>query len=349
MTINQPRVAIISDLHLGVHTNSNSWHNIALEWANWFKSELIKNDIKDIIFCGDWHHNRSEISVNTLQVSADILNILKDFNLLLITGNHDMYFKNRTDVHSLSIFKNRKNVTIIEETTQFTCFGKSIAMVPWNCKLDKIGKCDVMFGHFEIESFEMNSYKICDHGLNISEVISKADLIVSGHFHKRSSKKFGDSEIVYIGNPFQMDFGDEGDQKGYYIFDIRDNNLSFVENNISPVYKKIALSYMAKEKQITDKLREQFRGNFVKVDIDMNICQEHLDFLVAYLSKLNSRSLSINHNVSFNKIKNNSENINDFSGIDMEQAIVEFINLLEIENKKDIIDYTLDLYHKCAS
>ena len=73
-----------------------------------------KKNIKDLIFCGDWHHNRSEISVNTLQVSADILDILCDFNIIAITGNHDIYYKHRTDVNSLSIFKKRQNVTILD-------------------------------------------------------------------------------------------------------------------------------------------------------------------------------------------------------------------------------------------
>ena len=30
------------------------------------------------------------------------------------------------------------------------------------------------------------------------------------------------------------------------------------------------------------------------------------------------------------------------------QAITDFINLLDIEEKKDIIEYTLDLYRKCS-
>ena len=103
--INKPKVAIFSDLHLGVHSNSAEWHNYAIEWANWFRDECRKQHIVDILFCGDWHHNRSEISVSTLQVSADILEILSEFNLIAITGNHDIYYKHRTDVNSMSILR----------------------------------------------------------------------------------------------------------------------------------------------------------------------------------------------------------------------------------------------------
>jgi len=138
LKISKPRVAIFSDLHLGVHTNSSDWHNYAIEWAHWFKEECKRKNIKDIIFCGDWHHNRSEISVNTLQVSADILDILCDFNIIAITGNHDIYYKHRTDVNSLSIFKKRKNVTILDRHDTIEAFDRTITFCPWNTKVKDI-------------------------------------------------------------------------------------------------------------------------------------------------------------------------------------------------------------------
>jgi hypothetical protein len=40
------------------------------------------------------------------------------------------------------------------------------------------------------------------------------------------------------------------------------------------------------------------------------------------------------------------ENRKDFSGIDIEQAIIEFIDLMDINNKQELINYTIDLYRK---
>ena len=100
----QSKIAIVSDLHIGVHGDSSQWHEIALKWARWLDSELKRHEITDIMFCGDWYHNRSEISVSTLQVSAEILRILQNYNIIMITGNHDIFFKHRTDVNSLTIF-----------------------------------------------------------------------------------------------------------------------------------------------------------------------------------------------------------------------------------------------------
>jgi len=345
-TINKSKVAIFSDLHLGVHTNSAEWHSHAIEWANWFREECKRNNIRDIIFCGDWHHNRSEISVSTLQVSADILDILSEFNVIAITGNHDIYYKHRTDVNSLSIFKKRKNVTILDKPLTIEAFDRTITFCPWNTDVKSIPDSDVLFGHFEIETFKMNSYKICEEGVKIRDLLTKSSLVISGHFHTRHEKQFGQGTILYVGNPFQMDFGDVDNDKGYYILDLDTMEYTFTPNNVSPNYKKVSLSELVNEGNITQSVIKTFNNNIVKLKIDMNISQEDLDILLLKLSKLKPESLTVDYDINFNRLIEDTDSKEDLSGIDIPQAIEEFVNLLDIENKRDIIEYTLGLYEK---
>lgn len=347
INISKPRVAIFSDLHLGVHSNSSEWHNYALEWANWFKDECKRENIKDIIFCGDWHHNRSEISVSTLQVSADILDILSDFNLIAITGNHDIYYKHRTDVNSISIFKGRKNVTILDQYQTLEVFDRTLSFCPWNTKPQDIAKSDVIFGHFEIETFRMTGYKVCEDGIKIKDLTDKSDLVISGHFHTRHEKKFGSSKILYVGNPFQMDFGDTDNQKGYHILDLDTMRCEFTPNNVSPCYKRVSLSELVSEGDITPNIASTFANNFVKLKIDVNIAQQDMDTLHDVLSKLKPESLTVDYDINFNRILKDTDQKEDLSGIDIRQAIIEFVNKLDIVNNNDIIDYTIDLYEKC--
>lgn len=345
--LHKPRVAIFSDLHLGVHSNSSEWHSYAIEWVNWFRDECRAQNIKDIIFCGDWHHNRSEISVSTLQVSADILDILSEFNLIAITGNHDIYYKHRTDVNSISIFKNRNNVTILEDYQTIEAFDRTISLCPWNTATKDIQKSDVIFGHFEIESFRMTEYKVCEEGTKIKDLLSKAGLVISGHFHTRHEKQFGAGTILYVGNPFQMDFGDAGNQKGYHILDLDTLEYEFKPNNVSPNYKKINLSELVEEGSITPMTVNNIANNFVRLKVDMNISQQDMDILYNVLTKLKPESLTIDYDINFNRILENTEQKEDLSGINVKQAIVEFVNMLDIDNADDIIDYTLNLYEKC--
>jgi len=342
----KPKVCVISDLHLGVHTNSTVWHEIALTWAKWLAKELNRKNIKDIIFCGDWHHNRSEISVNTLQVSADILDILKDFNIVAITGNHDLYYKHRTDVNSLSIYKGRSNISIFDAPYTLEAFDRTITLCPWNTSPSDIPKSDVIFGHFEIETFKMNSYKVCEEGIKIKDLLEKASLIISGHFHTRHEKTFGSGTILYCGNPFQMDFGDVDNTKGYYILDLDTLEYEFTENTVSPLYKKLNLSELVELGTIDSFVRSIFTNNIVRLKIDKNITQEDTDILTNKLNQLKPLNLSLDYDINFNRL--GSERLEkDLSGIDIPTAIEEFVNLLDIQNKKEVLSYTLDLYNKC--
>lgn len=345
--INKPKVCVISDLHLGVHTNSTTWHEIAINWALWLSKELKRKNIKDIIFCGDWHHNRSEISVNTLQVSADILEIFKDFNIIAITGNHDLYYKHRTDVNSLSIYKGRNNIKIFDKPYTIEAFERTITFCPWNTNPSDIPNSDVIFGHFEIETFKMNAYKVCEEGVKIKDLLKKAPLIISGHFHTRHEKTFGSGTILYCGNPFQMDFGDLDNNKGYYILDLDTLEYEFSENNVSPLYKKINLSDLVQLGTIDSSIRQLFTNNIVKLKIDKNITQEDIDILTNKLTQLKPLNFTLDYDINFNRIGSDKPE-KDLSGIDIPAAIEEFVNLLDIQNKKDVLNYTIDLYNKCT-
>ena len=41
------KIAIFSDLHLGVHQNSNFWIDVSLDWIEWFKQDVKSKGIKD--------------------------------------------------------------------------------------------------------------------------------------------------------------------------------------------------------------------------------------------------------------------------------------------------------------
>ena len=77
--IKQQQVCCISDIHIGVHQNGAMWHDIAVEWASWLKTELRKHKIKDMLICGDLFHYRDEIAVNTIHITTQILEEWKEY------------------------------------------------------------------------------------------------------------------------------------------------------------------------------------------------------------------------------------------------------------------------------
>lgn len=348
ISLRNSKVCCISDLHIGVHQNSTFWHETALKWADWLKSELQDKDIEDILILGDLYHYRDEIAVNTIHVVNEILKIWSKFNINILVGNHDSFYKDRTDVNSLSILHGWDNINVISEPITTTLYGKKCIFLPWNSNLTNIEKGDIIFGHLEIESFKMNSFKLCEEGIKSTDLLKHARYVFSGHFHLRDERTYDEGKIIYLGNPFEMDFGDVGSSKGYYILDLQDISYEFYENSISPKHKKVLLTEILAQESLDNKdLESTFSKNIIKLVIDKKISSENIDSLIKRLSHHKPQSLSVDYSLAVDKLTVPEENRYDLGGIDITQAISEFVNLLEIDDKEEVAKYCIDLYTKC--
>lgn len=343
---NKSRVCCISDIHVGVHQNNALWHDITLDWAAWLKKELLEKNIKDIVISGDLFHYRDEIAVNTMQVVTKMLNMWKNFNIILLVGNHDSYYKDRVDVNSLSILSGWENITVFDRAEMVHAFNRKLLFCPWGTRVEEMQPCDIMFGHFEIESFKMNQYKVCTEGVRSKDLLKNAPLVITGHFHLRDERKYKNGTVLYLGNPFQMDFGDVDGTKGYYLLDIKTGSYDFYENNLSPKHKKIYLSKLVKYPGITDDVKKMFVNNIVKFIVDKHISPDEIDLLLTKFSELDPISINTDYEINFNKFGIDEQDEVNISGIDIAEAIEEFINMLDVENKSELISETLELYNK---
>lgn len=346
MLFNKSRVCCVSDIHVGVHQNNALWHDITLDWAAWLKRELTEKNIKDIIISGDLFHYRDEIAVNTIQVVTKILNMWKNFNIVLLVGNHDSYYKDRVDVNSLSILSGWNNITVFDRAELIHAFNRKLLFCPWGTRVEEMQPCDIMFGHFEIESFKMNQYKVCTEGVRSKDLLENAPLVITGHFHLRDERKYKNGTVLYLGNPFQMDFGDVGGTKGYYLLDIKTGCYDFYENNLSPKHKKIFLSELVKHDGITEQVKSMFKNNIVKFIVDKHISPDEIDLLLTKFSELDPISINTDYEINFNKFGIDEQDEINISGIDIPTAIEEFINMLDIKDKNELIKETLELYNK---
>ena len=55
----------------------------------------------------------------------------------------------------------------------------------------------------------------------------------------------------------------------------------------------------------------------------------------------------IDNSTGFDKFGADIEQNIDLSGVDITKAISDFVQLLDIDNKKDVIEYTISLYNQC--
>ena len=100
---------MISDLHFGFKKNDEQFLNGQLDF---FKKSLfdliLSKKITQVVCLGDFFDNRTNINSNTLyKLKNEFFHFFKQFNikLILLLGNHDIYYKNTTKINSLEIFE----------------------------------------------------------------------------------------------------------------------------------------------------------------------------------------------------------------------------------------------------
>ena len=347
MTVKDETVALVTDLHIGSHQNSKLWYDITLKFAQEFKERLKADNIKDIIICGDIHDDRTEISVQSLDVTNKLFTMWKDFNIIIIVGNHDAYYKNRSDVNSLSLFSGWDNITVIDKPLEYKVFGKNITFCPWGTNIDLLHKCDYIFGHFEINGFNLSKTTVCTKGLVSSNLLNKTDTVISGHFHLPASRKYKNGKIIYLGSPYELDWGDCGTEpRGFYYFNIPTGKLDFIPSQTSPKHKKIRFSEITSAGVITDDIKKEFAGNFVNFIVDQDI--KHPEKFNEYLSVLdNLGAISIKTEYLLEDRISMDETEYDFDTVDIKSSINEFLKITDYNNKEELTAELYTLYDKC--
>jgi len=307
------RLLLVTDTHLGLYKSSDIWHNVVTNLFKEIVDKAVKSNIDTIIHLGDFFHERKVTNTKTLSVAREIEDILKPVKMFIITGNHDIYYKNQLKPSSLQIFENSPNITIIYKTMIWS--GKSkeeiYCLIPWGSELpSKEGyPYPYVFGHFDINGCYMNNKKTCDKGrYNLSD-FSLFDKVYSGHFHTPSIN----GNIQYLGSPFQQTFHDVGNTTGYYIFN--NGSLEFIEFTDYPKFTII------KSSDIIEK--EMVEGNMVKLVFEENLGTNENMKIVERVQSFSPISFSV-----------------DFSSIPIEED--EETGDFEIETHSEILAEWID-------
>jgi hypothetical protein len=244
------KILLISDTHLGLGfpNSSEKWFKIHQEYFQDFflpliKKELTENDI--IVHLGDLFDNRSVVQINILNFAQNVLEkMAKICPVHIIIGNHDLYNKATNDVNTVKLYKYIPNISVYEEPQKIEFNGKSILMLPWVEKkksqieiLKKYSGTDYLFCHSDLNGAKMHLSSVAHKNsdkIDIEEFSGYRN-VYSGHLHIVQNTK----NFTYVGNPFEMDRNDLGNQKGIYILDTITGSHEFIENKISPRFKKV--------------------------------------------------------------------------------------------------------------
>lgn len=268
------KVAIITDQHFGARNDSVHF----LDYYEKFYKEVffpkIKEEgVKAVLMLGDTFDRRKYMNFYTLKRAKEMFfNPLHDLDIEthILAGNHDTYFKNTNDVNSVNLLLGEYGILmhVIDEPTEIYVGPHKLCMMPWICpenyeqsmQLLDTTNARYCFGHFEIAGFAMYRGMPSEEGLDRG-IFRKFTRTFSGHYHHKSSA----DGIHYLGNPYELTWQDYNDPRGFHIFDLDLDELTFVRNPYT-MFQRIM--YDDREESISDITNKDLSGynnTYVKV------------------------------------------------------------------------------------
>lgn len=230
------KAVFFTDIHFGRNGDSVQANLDNLDFIDWFIDEGRTWGADAVILLGDYFDNRHKVHVGTLDYAIKGLEKLGSAfeKVYTIVGNHDLLYRNKRDISSMSIAKHIPNVVPIYEPTTFGEGKNGVTFLPWlvgeETKLLKRVNTRYVFAHAELNGGFMMNAKVTmpDHVAAASpDDLAKNDnleYLFSGHFHFRQGK----GKVLYIGNPFPFNFADAWDE---------DRGMMFLEWGKEPEFK----------------------------------------------------------------------------------------------------------------
>jgi len=336
------KISILGDTHFGARGDSLEFHKYFQKfYDDVFFPHLIENKIDTVIQLGDLFDRRKFINFNSLYLSrkyffekCERLGI----RLHVLIGNHDVAYKNTLEVNSPALLLNEyHNIEIYEdfETVEFD--GVNIDIVPWICDDNeqeifekmKESKSQICLGHFEIDGFEMDKGNIHQGGLD-RKMLSKYDVVLSGHFHHKSSA----DNITYVGTPYEMTWADYNDPRGFHIFDTETRALEFIQNPNKMFYK---LNYKDDLEHFSDGYRSFdysiYEGSYVKVIVIEKMNPFLFDMVIDRIYKSGACDISIVEDFAETLVEDEKEIIDQAE--DTMTILSKYIDNLQLQVEPD--------------
>ncbi len=219
------KVAILSDTHFGSRKGSKHLHDYFEKfYDDVFFPTLEAEGIDTVVHMGDAFDSRKSIDYQSLEWSKRVVfERLKNYNVHMIIGNHDCYYKNTNNVNSPELLlQTYNNIKTYSEVSEIELDKLKVLFIPWinaenfenTVKSIKESKSKIVLGHLELNGFRAHRGHVMEDGMDC-KLFDKFEKVFSGHYHTRSDN----GKIFYLGNPYEMFWNDVNDTRGFHIFD----------------------------------------------------------------------------------------------------------------------------------
>lgn len=242
------KLILLGDCHFGIKKFNIDVLKDQLKFINkQVIPYMIDNNINVIFQLGDLFDNRTTTDINFLNViQKEFFDKLKENNIILhsLVGNHDIYYRESRDITLVRFFKELypDNFVLYENREYITINSNKTYVVPWITKdedftYDEIKDSHNILGHFEIRNFSLVKGHVDENSkltVDFFTKNTKVRNVFSGHYHIKDTKGL----VKYLGTPWQNNYSDYEESKGFYVWDEFDT-LEFFENTSSKKFIKV--------------------------------------------------------------------------------------------------------------
>jgi DNA repair exonuclease SbcCD nuclease subunit len=341
------KVAILTDTHYGAKKGSKHLHDyFELFYKNVFFPTLEEHGVETVVHMGDAFDSRKSIDYQSLEWAKRVVfDPLKKYDVHMIVGNHDCYYKNTNNVNSPALLlKDYPNIKTYSSPTNTKVSGIDMTFIPWICsenydetlKVLKKSKAKVAMGHLELKGFRVNKHLVMEeHGLE-ANLFSNFTKVFSGHYHTRSDN----GTVFYLGNPYEMYWTDVNDTRGFHIFDTETLEHTPINNPYKLFYN---VYYEDTPHQTFD--ASEYSNKIVKVIVRKKSKQKDFEKFIDKLYKVGIQDLKIVENFEIQE--------NENFVIDEEENTISILNRYIDESECDFDKSTIkgifqDLYKQAC-
>jgi len=268
------------------------------------------NDI--LIHLGNLLCKTKTIDLTVLKFIQDIFEkISKILPVYIIEGENDTL--------SLNILKNISNIEIIKEPKKIEILlTESFVALPRNTQIEDLDKFDSNYCFFNFDYMntpkrdiivnKLKSYKKCYNG-----------------FYEKNSVT---ANIKNLASPYNID---SDSKKGFIVLDVYADKDKFIQNKLSPNFKKINIEIESDLNIPT----ETFINNYVSLNINKQLLIDNK----LKIEMLISEHDIVNVNYIDNEILKDKEDILELneSSLSLNEMVIDYINQSPSENKTRIL------------
>ena len=340
------RVAIITDTHYGARKGSKLFQDYFEQfYKNVFFPTLEKEEITTVLHLGDAFDSRKSIDYQSLEwTKRVVLDPLLKYDVHMLVGNHDAYYKNTNSVNSPSLLlQNYSNIKTYSDPEVIKIGNLNVLLIPWICadneektlRLIKNSGCKVAMGHLELNGFQAHRGHIMDDGMD-SIVFDNFTKVFSGHYHTRSNN----GTVFYLGNPYEIFWNDVNDTRGFHIFDTETLEHTPVNNP----YKMYCIIYYDDDNYQTFDTRE-YENKIVKVIVRKKSNTKKFEKFIDKLYTSNVSELKIVENLQIEE----NEDFEAYESEDTLSILNRYVEESEISLDKSIVQKMLhEIYREAC-